>query len=164
MGGRDGEVGFVLADEAFQGSCPHMVVRPTALCQPEKLNGCCHTAGLTTHPVSQRDPAPLAPLDPASGSRTGGALRGGAGERWRALGRFAENVLLTCAFSGLRVDLSMRLGGVAYPDARTRSQSHRPDPRGGARVGRRRPNRKLKALVMSTGPTGRLGVDPPPCR
>ena len=82
MGGRDGEVGFVLADEAFQGSCPHMVVRPTALCQPEKLNGCCHTAGLTTHPVSQRDPAPLAPLDPASGSRTGGALRGGG---WGAM-------------------------------------------------------------------------------
>ncbi len=79
-GGAGESAGLVLADEASQGGCSPYGVRSTELCPPEKLNRVAHTAGVTTHPVCTTRPTPrvpLAPCDPASGSRTGGALRGG---------------------------------------------------------------------------------------
>ena len=57
-----------------------MVVRPTEPCPPEKLNRASLWLVIVTHLVSSRA-RPVAPCDPASGSRTGGALlrRLGAG-------------------------------------------------------------------------------------
>ena len=43
-----------------------------------KLNGYCHTA-VPSHPPCLRGTGPVAPCDPASGSRTGGALRRAGG-------------------------------------------------------------------------------------
>ena len=83
-GGAAESAGLVLADEAFQGGCPIWCATPE-LCPPEKLSRVSHTAGPSriscdSHaPVpslrSIRPAVPPAPIDPASGSRTGGALR-----------------------------------------------------------------------------------------
>ena len=80
--------GLVFGYEAFQ-VFPHMAVRPTEPCSPEKLSRVRHTAG-PSRMSCLRELAlrcPVAPGDPASGSRTGGAVRrrggrGRDGERW----------------------------------------------------------------------------------
>ena len=82
-GGEDAEsAGLVLADEAFQGGCP-------IWCDPRSCAHLKSSAGhrmwlvCLTSRVAPTPRIPFAPCDPASGSRTGGALR-------RALGWLAE--------------------------------------------------------------------------
>ena len=94
--------GLVLVYEACQGVLPHMVVRSTEPCPPEKPNRVRHAASpsrtscLRGHvPLAPCDPASAArsdaASDPASGSRTGGAVRrcgeGRYGERWARVAR-----------------------------------------------------------------------------
>ena len=64
------------------GWLPHIVVRPTELCKPEKPNGDCHTAGMFRIPCY-----PVAPIDPAH-DPADRRCAAAAGRRalWRALG------------------------------------------------------------------------------
>ena len=79
-------LGPCLHTRLFRDAAPYGVLS-TEPCSPEKLNPVPHTAGLITSRVASHAHVPLAPCDPASGSRTGGALRrrageGGAGGHW----------------------------------------------------------------------------------
>ncbi len=76
-------------DEAFQGDYSHMVVLPSALSrQPEKLNRDWRIQQVHHASRVPAGPGPVAPCDPASGSRAGGALRRlgeGSGGHWARL-------------------------------------------------------------------------------
>jgi hypothetical protein len=83
--GVRGEVGRVLGYEAFQGGCP-------IWCDPRSCAHLKSSTGYRIQPaclvsrVAPHAPPPVVPLDPACGSRTGGAPRRlggrGRGERW----------------------------------------------------------------------------------
>ncbi len=81
-------------------------VRSTELCPPEKLKRVSHTTGPLRISCATHARVPPAPCDPASGSRTGGALRRGRGGSRRALGwglltrRFRCGCPMWCAIHG----------------------------------------------------------------